>query len=410
MLFIPYDDELRVINRIHKFNQNSYTIIRLTETMLNKSIIDANVFFQDLLANHHILNYDTLDNSEKVKLKVKLILDDSEYITTMSCYRANKRGDKRFWLYNLGKFMKTSKVNTNDLLYITVNTVDKPEVTIFNLTNSIPSDSIISKLFGQDELTASLNRLLPQIKAIAKQGYHNNSKGPGKSSPKDAGDTLETLLGIEANNRKNADFEGLVELKTKTTRTLDTLFTLRPQFDGTPVSLFEANDRKRVSAFQRMYGYESSKHPGSKSLYITIGSQENPQNNHGFYLEVNDTDRIVELRKRSQSGSILTAYWTFQDLEKELQQKHPATLWVSADKKENGNMVQFKYTQLELTRSPQFMTFISLIKNGVITYDWRGYTTPSGKYSGKNHGNAWRIKNKFRSQLFGSSEIIDLNS
>ena len=76
----------------------------------------------------------------------------------------------------------------------------------------------------------------------------------------------------------------------------------------------------------------------------------------------------------------------------------------------NGNLAEFKYTEAELTRSPQFMTFISLIKTGSITYDWRGYTTPEGKYSGKNHGNAWRIKTKQRQLLFGSTEKIDLLS
>ena len=74
----------------------------------------------------------------------------------------------------------------------------------------------------------------------------------------------------------------------------------------------------------------------------------------------------------------------------------------------NGDIAEFKYTEAELTRSPQFMTFISLIKLGVVTYDWRGYTSKEGKYEGKNHGNAWRVKNKHRNQLFGSSEVIEL--
>lgn len=29
------------------------------------------------------------------------------------------------------------------------------------------------------------------------------------------------------------------------------------------------------------------------------------------------------------------------------------------------------------------MTFLSLIKSGIITYDWRGYTSKEGKYKGK---------------------------
>ena len=48
------------------------------------------------------------------------------------------------------------------------------------------------------------------------------------------------------------------------------------------------------------------------------------------------------------------------------------------------------------------MTFLSLIKSGIITYDWRG------KYSGKNHGNAWRIKPNAKAELFGEIEKVEL--
>ncbi|MFR4756230.1 MAG: hypothetical protein ACLT8L_01675 [Streptococcus salivarius] len=59
------------------------------------------------------------------------------------------------------------------------------------------------------------------------------------------------MLGIITNNSQKADFEDLIELKSKTSKTLDTLFTLRPKFDGTPVAEFEPKDRNRVSAFAR---------------------------------------------------------------------------------------------------------------------------------------------------------------
>lgn len=405
MQFIPYDDELEIINSIHKYNSNDYTIIRLTQTMLNKSIIDANGFLRTLLLDNDVLDFENLTG--KVYLKANLILDDQKHEVKVSFYKANKRGDERFWIYGLGNFVRSSQINVNDLIYITVN--NQKELTLFNVTHSIPQNSIIIELFGQDKIEDSLNRLIPQIKDIARQGYHSNSKGAGKIAPKDAGDTLESLLGIKTNNSQEADFEGIIELKSKSAKTLDTLFTLRPDFEGTPVAEFELNDRSRVSAFARLYGYDSDKHEGYKSLYITIGSEENPQNNQGFYLEVNDRDNVVELRKQENKQSILAAFWTFKALEEELYKKHPATLWVKVKSKMEGGVGQFKYVEAELTRSPQFMTFLSLIKSGAITYDWRGYTTPSGKYAGKNHGNAWRIKNKQRNLLFGSSEIIQLD-
>lgn len=405
MQFIPYDDELEVINNLHKYNSNDYTVIRLTQTMLNKSIIDANGFLRTLLLDNDLLDFRNL--TDKVYLTANLVLDNQKHRVKISFYKANKRGDERFWIYGLGKFIKSSQINVNDLIYITVN--NQKELTLFNVTHSIPQNSTIIELFGQDKVEDSLNRLIPQIKAIARQGFHNNSKGAGKIAPKDAGDTLESLLGIQTNNSQEADFEGIIELKSKSSKTLDTLFTLRPNFEGTPVAEFEPNDRSRVSAFARLYGYDSDKHLGYKSLYITIGSEENPQNNQGFYLEVNDSDSIVELRKQENKKSILTAFWTFEALEEELHKKHPATLWVKVESKMDGEVGQFKYVEAELTRSPQFMTFLSLIKSGAITYDWRGYTTPAGKYVGKNHGNAWRIKNKQRGLLFGSTEVIDLS-
>lgn len=405
MQFIPYDDELEVINNLHKYNSNDYTVIRLTQTMLNKSIIDANGFLRTLLLDNDLLDFRNL--TDKVYLTANLVLGNQKHEVKISFYKANKRGDERFWIYGLGKFIKSFQINVNDLIYITVN--NQKELTLFNVTHSIPQNSTIIELFGQDKVEDSLNRLIPQIKAIARQGFHNNSKGVGKIAPKDAGDTLESLLGIQTNNSQEADFEGIIELKSKSAKTLDTLFTLRPNFEGTPVAEFEPNDRSRVSAFARLYGYDSDKHLGYKSLYITIGSEENPQNNQGFYLEVNDRDSIVELRKQENKKNILAAFWTFKALEEELHKKHPATLWVKVESKMEGEIAQFKYVEAELTRSPQFMTFLSLIKSGAITYDWRGYTTPTGKYVGKNHGNAWRIKNKQRNLLFGSTEVIDLS-
>ncbi|EGJ37722.1 MvaI/BcnI family restriction endonuclease [Streptococcus sanguinis] len=404
MQFIPYDDELEVINNLHKYNSNDYTVIRLTQTMLNKSIIDANGFLRTLLLDNDLLDFRNL--TDKVYLTANLVLGNQKHEVKISFYKANKRGDERFWIYGLGKFIKSSQINVNDLIYITVD--NQKELTLFNVTHSIPQNSTIIELFGQDKVEDSLNRLIPQIRAIARQGFHSNSKGAGKIAPKDAGDTLESLLGIKTNNSQEADFEGIIELKSKSSKTLDTLFTLRPNFEGTPVAEFESNDRSRVSAFARLYGYNSDKHSGYKSLYITIGSEENPQNNQGFYLEVNDRDNLVELRKQENNKSILTAFWTFKALEEELQKKHPATLWVKVESEMDGETAQFKYVEAELTRSPQFMTFLSLIKSGAITYDWRGYTTPSGKYAGKNHGNAWRIKNKQRNLLFGSTEKIKL--
>lgn len=409
MQHIPYDDELEIINSIHKYNTNTYVPIRLTQTMIDKSIIDANGFLKKFLLDFDLLDYNQL--TEKIFLEANLILEDQVVAVKVSFYKANARGDNRFWIYGLNNFIRSSKIQVNDLLYFSVDNKKEKKLTICNVSRSIPSDNVIVKFFGQDKLEEKINELIPKIKAISKNGFHSNSKGKGEICPKDAGNTLEFLLGIDPNNSKEPDYEQTIELKTKTDKSnsSDTLFTLRPNFQGTPVAEYEPIDNKRVSAFTRLYGYDSEKHVGYKNLYITIGPEESPQNNQGLFLEVNDEESIVELRKVENSSSILVAFWDFKLLENKLKEKHPATLWVEAISKMDGEMGKFKYVKAELTRSPQFMTFLSLIKSGTITYDWRGYTTPEGNYKGKNHGNAFRIKNKQRELLFGSLEIISLD-
>ena len=129
------------------------------------------------------------------------------------------------------------------------------------------------------------------------------------------------LLGIKTNNRNDADYEGVIEVKSKGgSRTLDTLFTLRPHFEGTAIAEYEKNDRQRVSAFARLYGYDSDKHPGYSSLYITIGSSDAPQNNQGFFLDVDEENSRVNLKKidATTNRSETTAFWLFDELKEQL--------------------------------------------------------------------------------------------
>lgn len=413
MIFTPYDDEIKVINRIHKYNNNDYTLLRLTKTMIYKNNIDANALFRDLLLNKNIVDYDNLLNGSEngVMTTAIFLYKDMQLETKMKFYRVtNNRGDRRFSIYGIGKLLRDHTVNIGDLLYLTVTAGPNPKVVIINVTNNTLTELGLQQVFGIDYIADSASRLIPLIKEIAQAGYHENSKGSGKVSPKDAGDTLESLLGIKTNNSPEADFEGNIEIKTKSSKTLDTLFTLRPKFNGTTIAQYELNDKNRVSAFARYYGYESVKHLGYKSLYITIGSKEAPQNTQGFYLNVNEEERKIELWGKDpiSKKTEVTAYWNFSDLQNELYRKHPATLWVKANQRMIGGTVEFNYYEAELSRSPQFSTFLALIKSGGITYDWRGYISPHGSYRGKNHGNAWRIKGKYRSYLFGNIEKINL--
>ena len=415
MIFAPYADEAVIINRIHKVRNSDYILLRLTATMIEKNNLDANALFREMLYNYDIVDYEILENGgmNAVGFSSTLILPERTEIIRLNFYRVNNaRGDRRFSIETIKKKYREKIFAEGDLLYISCyrDKEEKSAIFIVNLTHNIPSEEDIQKVIGLDPITQKFMEIKPRLREIIKGGYYDNSKGAGKIAPKDVGDTLESLLKVKTNNSPGADLDGLIELKAKSAKTLDTLFTLRPWFEGTEVATVEPNDRNRVSAFTRLYGYDSDKHPESSSLYITIGSADYPKNGQGFFLEVDEiNEEVCLMRINPVSGKKeKTAFWRFNDLRKQLMDKHPATLWFAATKRTVDGIVQFKYTEIEYSRAPQFMTFLSLIKSGIITYDWRGYTSKTGKYSGKNHGNAWRIKPNAKAELFGEIEKVEL--
>lgn len=416
MIFTPYSDEANVINMIRRYRNEDYALIRMTYTMIDKNNLDANGILRDLLLNWGLVDYEQLDNGGRfgISYDALFVQNGKKELIKLKFYRvANNRGDRRFSIETIKRRMENGEINEGDLLYISIfrQTNGIPLIYLINLTHNIPSENDLLNAVGVDAITDLFYQIKPRLQKIVHGGFFNNSKGYGPIAPKDVGDTLEALLGINTNNRNNADYNGLIEIKSKGgNRTLDTLFTLRPQFDGTRVAAYEPSDRNRVSAFARIYGYDSDAHPGYNSLYITIGSMEAPQNNQGFYLLVNDETRMVYIiwQDSLTLKREIAAYWSFDALRQQLYLKHPSTLWVKAESREFNGMVQFKYNEIEFSRAPQFTTFLSLIKAGVITYDWRGYTTKEGRYVGKNHGNAWRIKPYAKSDLFGEIETVEL--
>lgn len=414
MIFLPNEEEQNRINMIRDIRGGDYNLIRLTPTMINKNNIDANGLFRSMLLNSGFVDYEKLERGgcNGISTRAKFIKETNEVDVLFKFYRVtNSRGDRRFSIETIKRKWREKEINEGDLLYISVfyDLEEEPHLFMVNLTTNFPDINRIINIVGRDDISKKYEEIKPVLAEIINGGWYKNSKGKGAKAPKDVGDTLESLLSVATNNDPGADIDGLIEIKSKgESNTLDTLFTLRPRFDGTPIEAIEPKDRNRVSAFARYYGYESDKHPNCNSLYITIGSENAPQNNQGFYLDVDEENYRVNLIKKSDEKEI-AAFWTFEDLKTQLELKHPSTLWVRADEKTEDDIVYFRYTEIEFSRSPQFMTFLALIKSGAITYDWRGYTTKTGDYKGKNHGNAWRIKPKAKGDLFGEIKIVNVN-
>ncbi len=77
----------------------AYELLFVTNTGLTKNILDATELVADLLKREQIHNYDIqpLGNNHKVMLPCIILSGSNREETKVSLYRANTRGDKRFW-------------------------------------------------------------------------------------------------------------------------------------------------------------------------------------------------------------------------------------------------------------------------------------------------------------------------
>lgn len=84
--------------------------IKVTRTMLDKSICDCNKSVRDLLRDNGILDYDDLDAGERRKFKATLQVGRNKEECEVSCYRAKGRGDKRIWITKVKQYAEAGDV------------------------------------------------------------------------------------------------------------------------------------------------------------------------------------------------------------------------------------------------------------------------------------------------------------
>lgn len=123
MIFLPYADELEIINRIQSIYNEEYILIRLTSTMINKNNLDTNNFFRLLLLKNKIVDYDKLLNGGLNKISIEAIFIQEKEVENikLNFYKVfNKRSDKRFSIEKIKSKERENKLNIGDLLYISV--------------------------------------------------------------------------------------------------------------------------------------------------------------------------------------------------------------------------------------------------------------------------------------------------
>jgi len=133
--------------KVLKSSDIEYELLFLTETGLAKSILDATEPVVELLKKKHIHDYDSQKSGTEYKVMLPCIILSNALReeTKASLYRANTRGDKRFWPGRLHNFASADQVfalfieNTN---IVVLNLSDDQQ---FNITDN----SYFSEIFDR---------------------------------------------------------------------------------------------------------------------------------------------------------------------------------------------------------------------------------------------------------------------
>lgn len=384
--FLPTLEEIDIISKFQNLIQEDYKLIRCTKTMLEKSTIDASGQLRELFKAKGIVNFEEIGQG----VKNKVLKDVGVIITSVGCfdtkvsfYRPDtKDGDPRFWPYGASRHLEK-----NVLLMITVSYGKLIFIPI------IDSDEILVQI--QSNFARSSDRHISYFKSLyyPYKGKWIKSCSPYVRNPKDVGETLEALLGMKPNSSKQADLNGIIEIKSKRAKsdTNDSLFSKVPNWKISPIT--------KAADMIIEYGYDSIVHPGFKDLYVTVNSRPN---NQGLFL-ANDFENEILVQNHNIDG--LTCIWEHSVLRDRLWEKHPNTIWVKAQERIIDGKIHFLYDdEMEFTSNPVVSQFLTLIDASIVVFDWRGKVLPDGKKY-RDHGHGFRISPKNRSKLF--NEHID---
>ncbi|MGG2090491.1 MvaI/BcnI family restriction endonuclease [Priestia aryabhattai] len=392
MQFIPNDKELAMLEKILKYHPDEYAVVRLTHTMLHKAIIDASAPIRTVLSE--IVDYENMvQGSDGKVLAEASVITDKVMLVQSSFYRPEtKKGDPRLWVYGLKKF-----IHSGDMIFITVH---EGKMVVIPLTDEGFNIQLISDFFGHEEEDEIKAELISLLSGIAKKPVLSVAPDRTKSFAKDVGETFEKVLGILPNSNKVADFKSKIELKAKRegSTTSDTLFSMVPDWKNSYIS--SSNE------MIRRFGYPSKKYLDFMDLFVTVS---NKTNNQGLSLEVDEENNLLhQLYEDSSGKKIVTCSWKLNEIKERLFNKHPETVWVVAEEKIINGKIHFHYKKAVYTRAPIFSSFLLLVSQGIITYDWRGRVKKDGT-GYKDKGHCFRIKPKFRHLLFAETETIQLD-
>lgn len=239
-------------------------------------------------------------------------------------------------------------------------------------------------------------QLLKIFAGIKESGWHESHR-KGNTG---IGKTFEDLLEKEEDNLDEPDFYD-IEIKThdENGSSMITLFTKSP-----------SNPRGANTYLRENYGILNDF--GNMVLHQTVSATQRINSRlykFEFQVFVDWEDERVYLHVFNKLGELIDnhIFWSFKDLEIQLNKKLKKIALVSAEKKEEKGIVYYKYNHIRLITGLNIAGLIKAIQNGDIKVDIRIGAYSSGPKKGKthDHGTAFRIHDF---NLINYAEVIDI--
>lgn len=245
-----------------------------------------------------------------------------------------------------------------------------------------------------------INSFKKDFLAIKKKGWVSSKRKHDTG----IGKTFEDLVGIYENNNKLADYEDILEIKSKRklSEAMITLFTMVP-----------SSPKGVMRYIKDTYGEPDPNFSNQNIVHSTMShSKFNKfKNKWGFKLEIGKTKKKIFLRiKNLNTGKIekLDIFWTFESLKESLENKCKYIAYIGAKhEKEEGKPERFHFVNATILSGLTFKKFLKFIEKDLILYDIRYGVYQSGPKKGQSHdhGPGFRIAKRNLSKVFNMTGL-----
>lgn len=334
----------------------SYTLVHITATGFQKSILDATDPMREyfLENNIHDFSQQKQGTSNKVQYKTKILTNNEEVNTVTSFYRPEtKKGDPRLWVYDAKKYCSPDDILAftyfDGCLYL-LNITKTDIILAINSIYENPIKELICEI--EKKSTSVAEELLSKLQLFANEWIKIDVE-----ADTGIGRTIERLLGIPMNSAREPDYKG-IELKSarpKTTRT--TLFSKTPDWTVSAC--------KSTQEILAQCGYRTAE--GRLSYRNTLVC--NIPNSQGLFLCLNGKDDYLEIKQKQVQIENDIAVWRLKTLHDTLKKKHAETFWIATNTRKNHGYTEFQISKITHSRKPIVSQFDYMLEQRRISVD-----------------------------------------